>query len=102
MYAVQHCICHKFQPVPSLAMIIFVPSFYEKVQPSEFIGTSTNVYVKCGCDLWRGIGCVLLQTNCYLPIHIIFETLEAVTTFNIWRVIPNEPSEVPSRDPSGE
>ena len=32
----------------------------------------------------------------YLPIHIIFETLEAVTVLKIWQVIPSEPSELPS------
>ena len=30
------------------------------------------------------------EVDCYLPIHIIFETLEAVTVLKIWRVIPSE------------
>ena len=34
---------------------------------------------------------------CYLPIHIIFERLEAVTILNIWRVIRcNKVTSLPS------
>ena len=41
-------------------------------------------------------GFVAYRLADYLPIHIIFETLEAVTILKIWRVIPSEPSELPS------
>ena len=37
--------------------------------------------------------------NYYLPIHIIFERLEAVTVLNIWRVIRNDKSDTTSLGP---
>ena len=42
----------------------------------------------------------LLVNNCgYLPIHIIFERLEAATVLNIWRVIRNDKSDTTSLGP---
>ena len=35
----------------------------------------------------------------YLPIHIIFERLEAVTVLNIWRVLRNDKSDTTSLGP---
>ena len=43
----------------------------------------------------RSLVPTIYGSTCYLPIHIIFETLEAVTVHKIWRVIPSEPSEIP-------
>ena len=35
---------------------------------------------------------LFVNNSSYLPIHIIFERLEAVTVLNIWRVIRNDKS----------